>query len=1373
MAVNLTATARLNTGPYAAGMAKLASMTASLTGAQVAGASKVLASEEKITASREAQRGQILARARAEETAARQVAASQDKAAKSSAAMAQGLSSQRYLFHDLSRQMATYSVGLAAFPVAALVAGAAWEKDFVNVVRTSDLKDDLEGNRGRIEALRNSLVGMTQAMPASFGAITEVATLANQMGIAASDTAEFTRAVIMFSEASGVSVDQTATAFGRMKTLVQDVGTDFIGLSDSILKVGVNSVATESEIINVTTQISSIAAQAGFTSKEMVALSGALASVRVPPELSRGVVTRVFGQFDKAVAKGGTSLDTLARISGRTSEQFRQQWGREGSAELFNDILKGLRDAGSAARSEIESLGITSVRDVPVLLRLANANDSRGVKGGLFTQTLQDANNAAGETQAQYTLMAETVAGKMKILGNNIVAFFEGVGQSGLGMFGDILDNLTKGIRDFTRSLDEPMQILPGLKLPWTNAEALGFVATASLIASGLAGLASIALKVSAGIVGMRQLGAVTAGLSLFGGGKAVKGLRGAESAVTGMTGAMLAAPGAASGFSKLAGTVTRFINPFTAAATIAATTVGYLWDQFYDVPTTQIDALSQSLSRVDTESMNSLNNALSQITVSGQSEFWSSGSFVKTLKPFEAGVAGYQDAVDALMAARAQAENSGDPNIKWTGLTFEMSQWAARNGQGLWDEVEGMRLVDESIQSMVDSGNTDRAINLVRNLAKDTEQLKYIMDSTEGSNIRDLMENTFAAAGIEMTDRNLHAFVNGSLKDLSNAITGFEEGDKIANTLFGGDVEQMGKFAESVDTAAAAFIDFNAALETGWKDAEGNDLETFSLSNYTQELKRSIDAQNQWSEDLQTVADHASVGLVQTLAELGPAAAPALAALAEELRAGVTTSLDGMEEALEARTTGLGNALAESMSNIAWAKRMTGDENLGKLLATSLGDSEMSQLYDAAQGVGEKTVEEVMQGLARGKVDFEGALEILAENQPPLPVEIELDSAAADRSFSALTEKFGRYSKDGDSLTVPLEIDSDTTVAELQSFISDPGLEKIEIDGELTLEEAYAESRAFQAWAEAQGVDFLLGANDAPAVATFNTLMGLMNGSVSQVQIDALGAPAEGKLWQFIQLADGSTGFVQLDAETGRVESAFATVVDEAGNVVAEVELTAENTEAINAITSVEGKASETKPVIHILADPTQAEGVLAGLNGRTTRSTHYIDVVQNGSVVGVRSKDGAGTLTQANGGVISYFANGGVRENHTAQIAPAGTMRVWAEPETGGEGYIPLARSKRKRSTAVLSDIAHRFGYSLTRGAEMARFANGGQYQAQQFSRSAPASVRDAFGGGLSASDRQFFAHLFRTVVVTADSQAITGLTNDINTKNARFGR
>lgn len=86
-----------------------------------------------------------------------------------------------------------------------------------------------------------------------------------------------------------------------------------------------------------------------------------------------------------------------------------------------------------------------------------------------------------------------------------------------------------------------------------------------------------------------------------------------------------------------------------------------------------------------------------------------------------------------------------------------------------------------------------------------------------------------------------------------------------------------------------------------------------------------------------------------------------------------------------------------------------------------------------------------------------------------------------------------------------------------------------------------------------------------------------------------------------------------------------------------------------------------------------------------------------------------------QANGSVLSFYANGGVRrEQHVAQIAPAGSWRIWAEPETGGEAYVPLSGAKRPRSKAIVEEVVRRFG------GQVEWYANGGlsgfQYEAPE---------------------------------------------------------
>ncbi|MDF1705009.1 MAG: phage tail tape measure protein [Aeromicrobium sp.] len=165
-------------------------------------------------------------------------------------------------------------------------------------------------------------------------------------------------------------------------------------------------------------------------------------------------------------------------------------------------------------------------------------------------------------------------------------------------------------------------------------------------------------------------------------------------------------------------------------------------------------------------------------------------------------------------------------------------------------------------------------------------------------------------------------------------------------------------------------------------------------------------------------------------------------------------------------------------------------------------------------------------------------------------------------------------------------------------------------------------------------------------------------------------------------------------------------------------------------------------KPVVQ-LEDytPPQFAGIFGQLNELAsrppTRHKVFIDFLRTGNSSTGPQPGGGVLLPEANGGVVDYFANGGMRENHVAQIAPAGSWRVWAEPETGGEAYIPLAASKRQRSLDIWAETGKRLGAQ--------GFANGGMSNAgpltasvgDVIARLAPQDV-DAIVAGVIAASR-----------------------------------
>jgi TP901 family phage tail tape measure protein len=123
-------------------------------------------------------------------------------------------------------------------------------------------------------------------------------------------------------------------------------------------------------------------------------------------------------------------------------------------------------------------------------------------------------------------------------------------------------------------------------------------------------------------------------------------------------------------------------------------------------------------------------------------------------------------------------------------------------------------------------------------------------------------------------------------------------------------------------------------------------------------------------------------------------------------------------------------------------------------------------------------------------------------------------------------------------------------------------------------------------------------------------------------------------------------------------------------------------------------GKVSITIPTGPPKAAIGAIQGAINGMQGKTlgigVYTTEHYKKVQEGPHI-------PGITKNARGSLLSFYADGGMRENHVAQIAPKGSWRVWAEDEAGDEAYIPLAPNKRPRSRQIAAETVKRLGGSV----------------------------------------------------------------------------
>jgi trimeric autotransporter adhesin len=347
--------------------------------------------------------------------------------------------------------------------------------------------------------------------PISREDVDRVGQLAGQLGITKNEMDTFVRTIAQFSITTGVSSEQTTLFIGRIKQL-QNVPVDQVNnLASAILHLGTISAATEEQILKVEDSISTVSNVFGLSVQATTALSAAFATLNIKPELSRGTLTRVFGQLEKAITGAGDGLKTLATLMNLTTDEVLKLRTSDPDTFLLK-FVQGLATAnagGHSFRETLASLGITAVRDIDSFSRLGN-------NVNLLSNFMDESNKAwveNNELQNQSAMIFNTTQARLGNLKDAFSSLLAVIGTPLAGALGEVARMVTNVIE---RLVEFDKVFLGGGVL---SGIAAGAVALGVLSAAFLAYKVVLA-KVIQGMVAFRE---VQAGL-----GASTLSLRGA-----------------------------------------------------------------------------------------------------------------------------------------------------------------------------------------------------------------------------------------------------------------------------------------------------------------------------------------------------------------------------------------------------------------------------------------------------------------------------------------------------------------------------------------------------------------------------------------------------------------------------------------------------------------------------------------------------------------------------------------------------------------------------------------------------------------------------------------------------------------------------
>lgn len=438
----------------------------------------------------------------------------------------------RYALYDVASTMGQVSGIALGAGVAITTLSAKYETAFTDIERTTMASDAM------LESLRGQFLSLARDVPVAFQDLTTIGSLGAQLGVAESDLAGFADTVSKFSATTNVSIETAAQSFGAIGELLDISADKYVNLGSAIAYAGVNSVATETEILSVTTAISAVGSQAGLSAEYIGGIATALASLRVPAEQSRGALTRVFQEVNRAAVENGDQLQIYAQLVGTSTDEIQNLLKTEGGVDkFFSMFLTGLSSLnGQELTQVLDALSLSDIRVTNTLTRLSQNLD---IVDDSLQNFSEGFNNGTFLAEA-YAQRVEDLAAKFQILLNSLGELGATLGDIFAPTVGQAIDAIASAIQSLTDALktDAGQQLaqIAGI-ITIIIGSLAGLAAGVALATASFSGLKLVLdlLKIDAVIAGMRSLTGAMA--------TAVIGANGASLAMRGLSLAMRAIP--------------------------------------------------------------------------------------------------------------------------------------------------------------------------------------------------------------------------------------------------------------------------------------------------------------------------------------------------------------------------------------------------------------------------------------------------------------------------------------------------------------------------------------------------------------------------------------------------------------------------------------------------------------------------------------------------------------------------------------------------------------------------------------------------------------------------------------------------------------
>lgn len=338
------------------------------------------------------------------------------------------------------------STALAAGGVASAKFAIDFEDSFAGVKKTVDATpEQLSKIKQGIIDLSTTGIDGRGAIPQTTTELNELAAAGGQLGISQENIIDFTEVMAQMGSATNLVGEEGAATLARFMNVMGTSQGEIRNIGSAIVDLGNNSATTESEIAEMALRMGKYGSSVRMSAADVLGYSAALSSLGIEAQMGGSAIGRTWLSIETAVASGGEGLTKFAKYSGKSAEEFKEQWNTDSSG-AFNGLLKGLQSAENLTVA-LDDLGINNTQDIQAMMALVNGYD-------LVTESVNRSNTAYQENtalQEEFNAKNETTASKLANTKNNIIEAARSIGET---MLPSIQDASTT-VADFAKGLSQ------------------------------------------------------------------------------------------------------------------------------------------------------------------------------------------------------------------------------------------------------------------------------------------------------------------------------------------------------------------------------------------------------------------------------------------------------------------------------------------------------------------------------------------------------------------------------------------------------------------------------------------------------------------------------------------------------------------------------------------------------------------------------------------------------------------------------------------------------------------------------------------------------------------------------------------------------